>query len=516
MKIYSAEQLRKADKETIRKKNISELDLMEFAGTQVFNWLHQRLQGAPVPIHVFCGIGNNGGDGLVVARHLLQHGYQVTIYVANYTDKRSECFLENYDLIKEVAKQWPTLMRSEDDFPAIGAQDIIVDALFGIGLSRPLEGWLKALVNYLNEQLAFKLAIDIPSGLYADKPIADAGAILKAQHTLTFNSPKLSFFMPESGSFIPYYEVIDIELDAEFLESQQPLASLLLKENVQTLYRQRAKFSHKGSYGHTLIVGGSYGKIGAVALSTRAAYRSGSGLVTAYLPRCGYQVVQTLVPEAMVLTGADEKELTAISFELEPSAVAIGMGMGCGKDQIEALRGFLTDNHSKLVIDADGLNCLAAAPELLSLLPQDSVLTPHPGELRRLLGEWTDDYQQLEKAKAFTVQHNCILVIKGAHSRIVTKNEVLINTTGNPGMATGGSGDVLSGMIAGLLAQGYPPLDATTLAVYLHGSAGNLAAQNIGFEALMAGDLLDYTGDAFLELFKREEPVEDNSEEAAE
>jgi len=406
-------------------------------------------------------------------------------------------------------------MRSANDFPEIGPQDIVVDALFGIGLSRPLEGWLKELVQYLNRQEAFKLAIDIPSGLYADKPVEDRDAVLKAQHTLTFQAPKLSFFMAESGPFVPYHEVIDIGLDKDFLAGQKPLASLILKENVQRLYKQRAKFSHKGTYGHSLIVGGSYGKIGAAVLSSRAAYRAGSGLVTALVPGCGYQIVQTTVPEAMVLTGSDQKELTAIDFDIDPTAIAIGMGMGAGLAQQKALEAFLKDNTKPIVIDADGLNCLSANRELLKFTGQNTVLTPHPGELKRLIGDWDDDYHQLEKTKEFVSKHNCAVLIKGAHSKLVTPNEVLINTSGNPGMATGGSGDVLAGFITGLIAQGYQLTDAIVMAVYLHGSAGNIASQNIGFEALMSGDLIDYMGDAFLELFRREESPAQQEEEGA-
>jgi len=505
MKIFSAKQLRQADKATVQMKGITELELMESAGTKVFNWLHQRLQGTQVPILVFCGIGNNGGDGLVVARHLILHGYNVKIYVANFTDKRSECFLDNYDRIKDISHEWPTLMRSENDFPEIAPGDIIVDALFGIGLSRPLEGWLKALVIHLNKSEAFKLAVDIPSGLYADKPIGDAEAIVKAQHTLTFQAPKLSFFMPESGPFVSYYEVIDIGLDEDFLGGLTPLAELILKDDVRSLYHQREKFSHKGTYGHTLIVGGSYGKIGAIVLSSRAAYRAGSGLVTAYVPRCGYQVLQSTVPEAMVLTDQKEDVLHRITYSLSPSAIAIGMGMGTGNDQISAMEDFLSTNKLPVVIDADGINCLAKKPGLLKWLSRDSVLTPHPGELRRLIGEWDNDYQQLDMTRKFARKHQCLVLIKGAHSKLVTPEKVLINTTGNPGMATGGSGDVLSGLISGLMAQGYSSQEAATMAVYLHGSAGNIAAQSIGFEALMAGDIIDFTGDAFIALFSPEE-----------
>ena len=219
MKIFSAAQLHQADKVTTQKHGITALDLMERAGTQIFNWLHSRMQGAQVPVHIFSGIGNNGGDGLVVGRMLIEHGYNVHIYIANFTDKRSKCFLINYDRVKEVTKNWPKLMTSEGDFPTIQPEDIIIDALFGIGLNRPPEGWVKELIQYINKQTSFTLSIDIPSGMYANQALEDAEAVVKANHTLAFQAPKLSFFLPETGKFVPYFEVLEIGLKiACFLE----------------------------------------------------------------------------------------------------------------------------------------------------------------------------------------------------------------------------------------------------------------------------------------------------------
>ncbi|MAK36631.1 MAG: NAD(P)H-hydrate epimerase, partial [Flavobacteriaceae bacterium] len=215
MKLFSAAQLQEADKVTTKKHGVTLVELMERAGTQIFNWLHHRMQGAQVPIHIFCGIGNNGGDGLVVGRLLIEHGYNVHVYIANFTDKRSKCFLINYDRIKEVTKKWPKLMTSETDFPEIKPEDIIIDGLFGIGLNRPPEGWVKNLIQYVNKQKSFKLSIDIPSGMYANKALEDAEAVIKANHTLTFQAPKLSFFLPETGRFAPYFEVLEIGLDPE-------------------------------------------------------------------------------------------------------------------------------------------------------------------------------------------------------------------------------------------------------------------------------------------------------------
>lgn len=513
MKVFSAEQLHEADKITTEKHDITPLDLMERAGTQIFNWLHHRMQAAQVPVHIFCGIGNNGGDGLVLGRLLIEHGYNVHVYIANFTDKRSKCFLVNYDRIKSITKRWPILMTSEKDFPEIHADDVIIDAIFGIGLNRAPEGWVKSLIQYLNTQKAFRLSIDIPSGLHANKAIADPEAVIMANHTLTFQAPKLAFFLPESGKYVPYFEAIDIGLDPEFLYTTEPLAQLISKPEAKQFYKQREKYTHKGSYGHVLIVGGSYGKIGAIVLATRAAYKAGAGLVTAYIPKCGYQILQTTVPEAMVITDTNDAIISDINLEFEPSAIAVGMGLGTKKESVAALKKLLSEATGPMVIDADALNCIASNPALKKLIPKNSILTPHPGELKRLVGVWTDDYDKLEKVKKFTAKHQIIVLIKGANSITVFENKLYINTSGNPGMATGGSGDVLSGMIAGLMAQGYDPLMATVFATYLHGSSGNLVAQQIGFEALMAGDIIEAIGAAYLSLFEPEQALQEPENE---
>ncbi|MAN58619.1 MAG: bifunctional ADP-dependent NAD(P)H-hydrate dehydratase/NAD(P)H-hydrate epimerase [Flavobacteriaceae bacterium] len=505
MKIFSAKQLGEADKVTTEKENISSLDLMERAGTQIFNWLHQRMKGAQVPIHIFCGIGNNGGDGLVLGRMLIEHGYNVTIYIANFTDKRSKCFLINYDRIKEVSKKWPLLMTSEDDFPEIEPEDIVVDAIFGIGLNRAPEGWLKPLIQHINKNSAFTLSIDIPSGLYPNQPLDDADAVVRANHTLTFQAPKLAFLLPETGKFVPYFEVLDIGLDREFLAKTEPLAQLIAKGEARSFYRQREKYTYKNVYGHSVIVAGSYGKIGAAVLSGRSAFKTGAGLVTLFVPKCGYNIVQTSLPEAMVVTDASETKITHISLGFEPTAIGVGMGIGTEAETVSALKALFKNTKASLVIDADALNCIAENPDLLELLPKNSVLTPHPGELKRLIGEWQNDYEKLDKAKAYSKKHKVVLVIKGSNTVTVYEGKLYINTSGNPGMATAGSGDVLTGIITGLISQKYDPLLASVFGVYLHGSAGNLYAQEQGFEALMAGDITAKLGEAYLDLFRQEE-----------
>ncbi|MGK0175603.1 MAG: hydroxyethylthiazole kinase-like uncharacterized protein yjeF [Ulvibacter sp.] len=510
MKIFSSEQLNQADKITTEKQQISSNDLMERAGTQVFNWLHHRMQGAQVPIHIFCGIGNNGGDGLVVGRLLIENGYNVNMFVVNCSDKRSSDFLTNYDRIKNVTKSWPLLMTSENDFPEIEEEDIIIDAIFGIGLNRCLDTWVLKLVQYLNSLKSFKLAIDMPSGLYANAPQEDLDAVLNANHTLTFQAPKLSFFLPETGKLVPYFEVLDVGLDAEYLFKTEPLANLIAKPEAQSYYKQREKFTHKGDYGHTLIIGGSYGKMGAAVLAARSAFRAGAGLVSCFVPKCGYTILQTALPEAMVITDENEASITSISVDFEPKVIGIGMGIGTASETIAALEKLLKKTKSPMVLDADALNCISQRTSLLKIIPKNSILTPHLGELERLIGKWKNDYDRLEKVKEFSSKYEFIVVIKGANSMVVNYDKLYINTSGNPGMSTAGSGDVLSGVICGLLSQGYEPLIAAVFGVYLHGSAGNLITQEMGFEALMASDISNYLGKAYLALFEQEPaPIEE-------
>jgi hydroxyethylthiazole kinase-like uncharacterized protein yjeF len=473
------------------------------------------MQGAQVPIHVFCGIGNNGGDGLVLSRHLILDGYNVKTYIINCSDKRSKDFLINYDRIKNVTKQWPKLLNCAEDFPEIHPDDIIVDAVFGIGLNRPIDDWVKKLFIHFRTSKAFTLSIDIPSGLYTDKPVEDQDAVVHAGYTLSFASPKLVFFLPETSKFTVQWEVLDIGLDQEFLFATQTETELIGKHEVLPNYIPREKFSHKGQYGHALIIGGSYGKIGAVTLTSKAALSIGAGLVSAYVPKCGYIPLQSSFPEAMVITDIDEEIITSIKYDIKPTVIAFGIGVGTDNKTITAFETFLKQNKAPLVIDADGLNILAKKKSLLKLLPKDypTVLTPHPKELERLIGKWTNDFDKLKKAKAYSKKHNVIIVIKGANTISVFDDKFYVNTTGNPGLATAGSGDVLTGIITGLISQGYNPLVGAIFGVYLHGKSADIAIEDYGYQSLIASHVINYLGEAILDLFKQPEVPQQEEEQ---
>ncbi len=506
MKLFSKEQIYQGDKLTAERQKISSTDLMERAGMQIFNWMHMRMQGAQVPIHIFCGIGNNGGDGLVLARHLILDGYHVKTYVVNCSDKRSKDFLINYDRIKNVTKDWPTLLNCTEDFPEINQDDIIVDAVFGIGLNRPVDDWVKSLFMHFRSTKAFTLAIDIPSGLSTDKVPEDEDAVVWAGYTLSFASPKLVFFLPDTAKHTIQWEVLDIGLDQEFLFETNTEVDLIGKHEVLPVYMPREKFSHKGQFGHSLIIGGSYGKIGAVILASRAALSAGSGLITTYIPKCGYVPLQASFPETMVVTDTNEEIITDIKFNIEPTVIGIGMGMGTHTKTISAFEAFLKNNKVPLVIDADGINILSKKKSLLKLLPEQSILTPHPKELERLIGTWKDDFDKLKKVKAFSKKYTCVVVIKGANTITVSNDKLYVNTTGNPGLSTAGSGDVLTGIITGLISQGYKPMEATVFGVYLHGRSADIAVEYFGYQSLIASHIIDYLGEAFIDLFKQPEP----------
>ena len=511
MKIFSAGQLKDADQITLEKQGISSTDLMERAATLVFEEIDRRLQGAHIPVKIFCGIGNNGGDGLVVGRLLLEKGYDVSFYIVNYSEHRSKDFLVNYDRVKNQTTKWPALLRSEEDFPEIKKGDFVVDAIFGVGLNRPLVPWVANLVKHINASEAFVLAIDLPSGLMADQPTEDKEAIIKAGYTITFQSPKMSFFLPETAPFVGELQIMDIALDREYLINTKTEAQLIGKEEAKMLYRPRNKFSHKGTYGHALMVGGSYGKMGSVCLSATAALRSGAGMVTVFIPGCGYEILQTSLPEAMVLTDTNEKMLTDIDHKMDPSVIGFGVGVGTDRQTGKAFSGLLRKTEKPMVIDADGLNILSKNKELLKLVPEASILTPHPKELERLVGKWSNDFEKLERARALAKEYKLILVLKDAYTITLTADDLYINTSGNPGMATAGSGDVLTGILISLLAQGYNPLTAAVLGVFLHGRSGDLAAEKLSYEGTIAGDIARHTGAAILDLFQSENKINPNN-----
>lgn len=507
MKILSASQIREGDAFTIKHEPIKSIDLMERAGEKCFDWIYDN---APkiFPAHkeerdwvfnVFCGVGNNGGDGLVIARLLNKNGYDVKVYIVEFSDKYSIDFQLNYEKIKK-SKIAISYIKKPADIPIIEPGSMVIDAIFGTGISRKVEGVAAEVIKSINQSEGTVVSIDLPSGLMdSDNTLNDYSSIIKANYTLAFEFMKLAFFFPENESFVGICKLIKIGIHPAFIESVETNNFLTEECDVQNVLKPRSKFAHKGSFGHTLLVAGSYGKYGAACLSAKGAMRSGAGLVSVLAPKSAMQVIQIAVNEAMFIAGNGEDFLTGELNLQGYDSIAVGPGIGTKAETALFLKNLLSNTKVPLVIDADALNLLALEKKLLDLIPKHSILTPHPGEFKRLAGEWSNDFDRYQKQIAFSKKHKVFVVLKGAHTSISCPDgNVYFNSTGNSGMATGGSGDVLTGIIASLLAQGYKPKEAAIIGVYMHGHAGDIALWDTGFEAMLASDIINCLGKAFL------------------
>jgi NAD(P)H-hydrate epimerase len=494
LKILSAQQTRALDAYTIAHEPIASIDLMERASEAFVTWFTERF---PVTkrVGVVCGTGNNGGDGLAIARLLKAWSYSVQVWVVKGGTAESEDFKANHARMGNVPVREITSPPTEDLF---GSCDLLIDALFGSGLSRPVEGLYADVIRRINQSNAIRIAVDIPSGLRADGP--SQGEIVKARYTVSFQLPKMGFLFPNNALFVGQWCLVDIGLSKEFLKQEPVLHFYLTPKDIRRRLKTRLEYGHKGTYGHALLVAGSVGKMGAAVLAARATLRAGAGLLTVHAPTCGYVVLQGSVPEAMVLQDVFADYTTAVEGPEKYTTIGIGPGLGQAQPTVAALGRLLRQYDKPMVIDADALNILAAHSELLQTVPPGSILTPHPKEFERLVGPWKDDFQRLELQKGLAERLKCVVVLKGAHTSIAAPDRtVYFNATGNPGMATGGTGDVLTGLLTGLLAQAYAPVDAAIIGVYLHGLAGDIAARELGQESLIASDLVE----AFPAAFKR-------------
>ncbi len=482
-KIITAEQTREADQWAIQNEPISSIDLMERASHAFVNQFKQYFSTTK-RITVIAGPGNNGGDALAIARILSVQGYTLRCLILDF----GKATLDNETNRKRLA--CPSRFISSGDTLELDGSDVIIDGVFGSGLSRPVQGWLADQFELINQSTAFKVSIDIPSGLFSNE-INQNGAIIKADRTISFQRPKLTFMLPETGNYCGEFDVVNIGLDEGFIESRTSQFYLLESQDIHL--PKRKKFDHKGVYGHVKLFVGSKGKMGAAYLSGKASLKVGVGLCTLHLPQCGLEILQTNLPEAMVEIDDHENVISTGRVGDKNNVVCIGPGIGTDPLTKLWLAKFLEELEVPAVLDADAINIIAEQQHLLDFLPSGSILTPHLGELSRLIGETNDSLGRIAKVKALSQKHHIYILIKGAHSAIVTPSEdVVFNYTGNPGMATAGSGDVLSGMISGLLAQGMGSEDALKAAVYLHGSSGDLAKNHLGEVSIMASDLLNF------------------------
>lgn len=504
MKILPVEKIREADEYTIKNEPISDINLMERAASACFDWIYSQ-----VPIEkkilVVCGTGNNGGDGFAIARMMATSGYKVDVLLVGDHEKLSNSCRINYDRFKAIINgQIDHFVQGKYPESYFHNRDIIIDALFGSGLTRSIEGESKEVIRLINESEAVKIAIDVPSGLFCDKTVIGVNdrVTIKADYTLTFAPPKLAFFFPENDLFAGEVNLLDIGIMQEFIDNTEVKNYMITREMCQGILKRRNKFSHKGTFGHALLISGSEGKMGAAVLAAKAALKSGAGLVTAHVPRCGITIMQTALPEAMADIDVANDCFSSVN-DLAPYA-AIGVGPGLGKSNItqNALKLLIQNTGSPLIIDADAINILGENKTWIPFIPKGSIFTPHPKEFERLIGEAANDFERNKIQIEFSIKYGFFVILKGAHTVITTPDGTCyFNSTGNPGMATGGSGDVLTGILTGIKAQGYSPMETSILGVYLHGLAGDLAMNDLGMEALIAGDIINFLGQAFKTLY---------------
>ena len=501
MKIFTSQQIHELDEYTIEHEPIKSIDLMERAARALTLAISERWT-RQVPVVVFAGPGNNGGDALAVARMLSEQGYEVKTYLFNISGHLSADCAENKRRLTEKKNRQLTEVTSEFDPPQLEAGMLVVDGLFGSGLNKPLAGGFASLVKYINASQAEVVSIDIPSGLMTEDNSYNVRAnIIRATLTLTLQQRKLSYLFGENQQFIGQLRVLDIRLSKEGINKTDAQYTMLEENEVRGMLKPRSPFAHKGSMGQAFIIAGSYGMAGAAVLATKACLRAGAGKVTVHTPKRNVSILQNCVPEAVLQIDREETTFTETVSTEQFQAMAIGPGLGTTDQTAVALIAQLRRTTCPIVADADALNILANRRAWLQQLPKGIILTPHPKELERLEGQCIDSYERLTKARNLAEHLEGYVLLKGHYSALcLPDGRVVFNPTGNAGMATAGSGDVLTGIICGLLARGYSQQEACSIGMYLHGLAGDLAAQELGEESLIASDLIRYLPKAFLRL----------------
>ena len=502
MKIFTSSQIKELDNYTIEHEPIKSIDLMERVARVLTKAITERWAKS-VPVVVFAGPGNNGGDALAVARMLNEQDYQVQTYLFNITGHLSADCMENRQrLIDKKGRSLLTEVTQEFDPPRLDKGMLVVDGLFGSGLNKPLAGGFASLVKYINQSKAEVVSIDVPSGLMPEDNTYNVSAnIVRATLTLTLQHKKLAFLFPENQVYIGQLRVLDIQLSPEGIEKIDTSYTILEQDDARRLLKPRNTFAHKGQMGHALIIAGSYGMAGAAILATKACLRAGAGKVTVHTPKRNVAILQASVPEAIVQMDREETAFSEGVATEDFQAMGIGPGLGIGEQTAITLIAQLRRAQCPIVADADALNILANRRAWMQQLPKGIILTPHPKELDRMEGQSLDSHERLQKAREQAERLQGYVVLKGHHTAIcMPDGHIVFNSTGNAGMATAGSGDVLTGIITGLLARGYNQADATMLGVFLHGMAGDLAAEELGEESLIASDIIQYLPKAFKRL----------------
>ena len=470
LNLLTSEQIRLADAHTIANRPIASIDLMERAAIAFCEAFIRNYPDKSKCIAVYCGTGNNGGDGLAIGRLLYQQGYKVDVKISRFSGKSTSDFDGNLARLMSKGVRF-------DEFRKISElkeerADIIIDAILGTGINKPLkDGWL-TLVEWLNSLGKPIVSVDIPTGFRSEGPISKHDVTIKSALTVTFQRPKINFLLPESALCIARFEVVDIGLDERFIQTLETPYLLLTDADIFSRLKRRNAFGHKGTYGHTFIIAGATNTMGAALLCAEANLNSGSGLTTACIPAEGLVALNTRTPEVMAALREENDLPKGLQWD-KYNSVAIGPGLGNTPEAKHILESAFTNFNQPIVIDADAINLLSANPDLMSSIPRNSIITPHMKEFDRLFGEHSCWWERLETARVKAAELQIIIVLKNRFSIIFTPNhKCVFNPTGTPAMASGGMGDVLTGTIAALLAQGYKPEDAAMLGVFLHGKAG--------------------------------------------
>lgn len=498
MKIFTCKQVKEIDRYTIEHEPVSSEDLMERAAGKLFDWIIKKYERSRLFV-IFAGPGNNGGDGLVLARLLHEARFESVVYYIRFSEKVTEDWQLNYNRLLRIGYSQIKVIKTQDEIPALTIRDIVIDSIFGSGLTRPVEGIAADTIKYINSSGCEVISVDMPSGLFGeDNSGNNPDNIIKAAHSLTFQFPKLAMMFPENYPFTGEWHVLPIRLhQAKISETQTPF---FLTEgcDIAPILHKRGKFDHKGLYGHGLLVAGSKDKGGAAILSARAALRTGIGLLTCHTASLACGVIQGAVPEAMTRPDINDHIITSVDDNISFSAIGIGPGIGTAPETCEALLRLIANTSKPMVIDADAINILGSDKSKLCLLRAGMILTPHLKEFERIAGKSENCYSRMKLQIAFSKEHSCVVVLKGAYTSVsLPDGTIFFNSTGNPGMATGGSGDVLTGIILSLLAQGYDPARSAIAGVFLHGLAGDIISETVPYESIIASDIIDNIGNAF-------------------
>ncbi|MDP1811178.1 MAG: NAD(P)H-hydrate dehydratase [Sediminibacterium sp.] len=489
MKLLSAQQIREWDQYTIANKPIPSINLMEKAALACMTWMNDK--GIERCISkIFCGKGNNGGDGLAIARLLIQKGHSPTIYILESENKGTVDFEANLQFLTEYTDDIH-FIKSVDDFPFIEDTEWVIDALFGSGLNRPLQAVSAELVQHINQSGSKIISIDIPGGMGIDFSCKNK-SVIRANHTVTFQNLKRCFLIAENADFFGKISVLDIEPDNRFLETVETLFTCISGPLVHSMLQPRKPFSHKGNHGHALLLAGNKGKMGAAVIAAKACLRSGAGMLTVNVPFAFSSIIHGSIPEAILIAREEN-----IQFLNVYKSIGIGPGFGMDGDSERILALILSGFSAPMVIDADAITILSLHKDWLTSVPRGSILSPHPKEFDRLFGSCENDYERADKAMALSKKYPFIIILKGHHSLIAADGRGWYNLTGNAGLAKGGSGDVLTGMLTALLAQQYSPLHAALIGVYLHGLAADIAIEEQSMESLLATDIIEMIGKAF-------------------